>query len=407
MDECSSAIEFVDHRIEPFFPRRAYNTPKRALENGDRTELTIGFTCEVRPNRTMEVTVKTRVLIISDTHCAPLSKRDGKGKPLYPPFKAPLPSADLLIHCGDLTYCGHLNEYRESLDMLKEIDAPVKLVIAGNHDLSLDKDFVFSHIGKRKSGWKTVESRQAAETVVKQARDLWLAPDGRARMEGVTLLEEGVHEIDLPNGARINIYASPYTPEFHDFGFAYRRREDRFNPPEVSFVDAKNIAKCAVPSYSTSETPVDFLITHGPPYGRLDETARGDRAGCPHLLRALMRSRPLVCCFGHIHEGWGAERIRWSDQADVTATKSASLEAWKQRDWQDGIATGDEAIVRAEGDRKLAKLHHGVFHDLSTETGTGLSRGEETFLVNGSIMDVKYNPVNAPWVLDIDLPRAN
>lgn len=57
--------------------------------------------------------------------------------------------------------------------------------------------------------------------------------------------------------------------------------------------------------------PLDILLTHGPPYARLDETSRGDFAGCPHLLRALMRSRPLIHCFGHIHEGWGAERVKW------------------------------------------------------------------------------------------------
>lgn len=90
----------------------------------------------------MESTVKTRVIIISDTHGAPLSKKGGKGKPLYPPFKAPLPAADLLIHCGDLTNSDLIERYEDALDMLKEINAPVKLVIAGNRDLSLDKDFM-------------------------------------------------------------------------------------------------------------------------------------------------------------------------------------------------------------------------------------------------------------------------
>ena len=30
--------------------------------------------------------------------------------------------------------------------------------------------------------------------------------------------------------------------------------------------------------------------------------------------------------------------------------------------------------------------------------------GESTFFVNASIMDVSYKPVNAPWVIDLDLP---
>lgn len=67
--------------------------------------------------------VKTRVLIISDTHNAPLHPRDDDIPTA--PFKAPLPSADLLIHCGDLTMTGQLDEYHKTLDMLALIDAPV------------------------------------------------------------------------------------------------------------------------------------------------------------------------------------------------------------------------------------------------------------------------------------------
>ena len=73
---------------------------------------------------TMASTVRTRVLIISDTHNAPLSTKDDAPHPIAP-FKSPLPSADLLIHCGDLTMTGKLEEYHKTLDMLAEIDAPV------------------------------------------------------------------------------------------------------------------------------------------------------------------------------------------------------------------------------------------------------------------------------------------
>lgn len=33
-----------------------------------------------------------------------------------------------------------------------------------------------------------------------------------------------------------------------------------------------------------------------------------------------------------------------------------------------------------------------------------LQFGEETFFVNAAIMDVRYRPVNAPWLVDLDLP---
>jgi len=43
--------------------------------------------------------ISTRVLIISDTHCAQLLQQDD-AEAL--PFKEPLPEADVLIHCGML-----------------------------------------------------------------------------------------------------------------------------------------------------------------------------------------------------------------------------------------------------------------------------------------------------------------
>jgi len=194
--------------------------------------------------------------------------------------------------------------------MLREIEAPIKLVIPGNHDISLDRDYISKH---RERDEYTEEQ---ADSQRKQTRDFWTATDGKAKMEGVTFLDEGTHHVDLHNGASCTVYASPYTPEFCDWCFPYKRNEDRFNSPGTALSDSKAIAPYPVPGHATSPTPIDILVTHGPPYGRLDKTSRGDLAGCPHLLRALTRARPLIHCFGHIHEGWGAEVVSWSPDAD-------------------------------------------------------------------------------------------
>ena len=45
-----------------------------------------------------------------------------------------LPKADVAIHCGDLTDGSLLEEFRGAIRLLRDIDAPLKLVIAGNHD---------------------------------------------------------------------------------------------------------------------------------------------------------------------------------------------------------------------------------------------------------------------------------
>lgn len=93
--------------------------------------------------------IRTRLLIISDTH----------GKSLHDPaeepeeareyaFHSPLPSADVAIHCGDLTLSSHAREYQATFDVMREIDAPLKLVIPGNHDCSMDVDFWEKHVSK-------------------------------------------------------------------------------------------------------------------------------------------------------------------------------------------------------------------------------------------------------------------
>lgn len=69
--------------------------------------------------------VKTRFLIISDTHAEE-----------FPPI--PDLPVDVAIYCGDLTDESKLHEFQASLRLLQNIDAPLKLVIAGNHDLTLD-----------------------------------------------------------------------------------------------------------------------------------------------------------------------------------------------------------------------------------------------------------------------------
>ena len=43
--------------------------------------------------------------------------------------------------------------------------------------------------------------------------------------------------------------------------------------------------------------------------------------------------------------------------------------------------------------------------DLSKDGRAPLKFGEETLFVNACITDGHYNPTNAPWVIDLDLPK--
>lgn len=277
-------------------------------------------------------------------------------------------------------------------------------MIAGNHDLSLDRDFVFSHREQDPQRRQPPGmSGEQANARVNAARDLWTAANGRAKLEGVTYLDEGVHQIPLSNGALVNIYASPYTPEFWDWAFPYQLHEDRFNGPGTSLSDATNIAPYPMPTRSKVRNPIDIVMTHGPPWKRLDPTAKVEAVGCPHLLRALMRTRPALCCFGHIHEGWGAERLTWAGDAEDVPEKACSISEWKEGVWKEGVDGAKTASVKVDVD--LAKEKHAVFVDVSEDGGNAIQPEKETLFVNAAIMDVAYRPVNAPWVVDLDLPR--
>jgi Icc-related predicted phosphoesterase len=54
--------------------------------------------------------------------------------------------------------------------------------------------------------------------------------------------------------------------------------------------------------YSTIPSGTDILISHGPPQGILD-----GGAGCAALRRAVIRVKPRLHCFGHVHTAYGTQ----------------------------------------------------------------------------------------------------
>jgi hypothetical protein len=148
--------------------------------------------------------IKTRFLILSDTHnAAPIQNESNRDVA----FRPPLPKADVLLHCGDLTMVGRMHEYEATLEMLKGIDAPLKLVIAGNHDISLD------HRYYARKGQYMQRLNAPDEDMPRRARELWTGE--RARAAGVTYLDEGTYSFVLSNGAKLRVRLS-MLHEFED-----------------------------------------------------------------------------------------------------------------------------------------------------------------------------------------------
>ncbi|KAF5678469.1 metallophosphoesterase domain-containing protein [Fusarium circinatum] len=321
----------------------------------------------------MSSLIKTRILILSDTHGLRFEEN-----------KKPLAPVDLVIHCGDLTEDSKLRGFRETIQLLKEIDAPTKIVIAGNHDFSLD-DGAFKD--------KIAEASRVAQEDLEQSIKDEYGDYGEAKRllieadHGIIFLDEGAHEIRLQNGALVKVYASPYTPVTSgstDWGFQYNGGH--------GFAIPKGI---------------DIVVTHGPPHGIMDMTPERQRIGCPQLFSAIAKSQPRIHCFGHVHSGWGAKIVSWRSQisenpshfSDIDNAKSRVIESLprlQETKWEsseDRKARKDR-LQRYESQRCcVASYCHGDEERLAPG---------ETLFVNAALMGSK-GLTQYPWLVEIDL----
>ncbi|KAL6853029.1 hypothetical protein ACO1O0_007579 [Amphichorda felina] len=335
-----------------------------------------------------QITVSTRVLILADTH----------GKTLGDNWPRPNDNEfDLVIHCGDLTQESKLSEFSATLEVLKSINAPLKLVIAGNHELTLDSPTYQKHLNQ--AGLKADDPAVLKEYgAVGEARQLLESADG-----SIKLLDEGTHNFTLPNGASITIYASPWTPrkggtlEYDEAGWAfqYNRRD-----PTAS-------SSAAEPGHKFDiATGTDIVVTHGPPHGVLDYVNR-ERAGCPDLFAAVARARPRLHCFGHIHRAWGAKLVAWrggldpardmpSHFTDIDNERSVVMQKWAGLRPQvlDGSTKMSEELVKFERE------------GFTDATPPLIMPGEQTMFVNAAVEGDEDVPVQPPMVVNLELPRA-
>ncbi|KAL2167459.1 hypothetical protein VTG60DRAFT_1210 [Thermothelomyces hinnuleus] len=325
--------------------------------------------------------IKTRFLILSDAHAE-------RG------LTAPDVAVDVAIRCGDLTDESKLSEFRTSLELLKSIKAPLKLVIAGNHDFTLDTP------ASKKKADHAISTFSITPDLVKQeygdygeARQLF----AEAASSNIILLDEGTHHFNLQNGASLTVYASPYTPSLEaDWGFQYRRG------------DKHNFALDGA----------DVVITHGPPMGVLDFTASKQRGGCDQLFAAVARSRPRLHCFGHIHEGCGSKLITWrgdkssespshfSDVDNGASTVIESLATLGPTRWD----STQEVLEKEERLRAFKQLGYRATSHYGSDPLRvhPLTPGRQTLFVNAAVQSLsESNGPHLPWVVEIGLPPAD
>ncbi|KAI9820803.1 MAG: hypothetical protein M1827_005174 [Pycnora praestabilis] len=363
---------------------------------------------------------------------------------------------------------GRLSEHRAAFDLIASSTASLKIVIAGNHDITLDEGFYAEHWREKhgakgelqegleewlvERGLRTEEGAKKEDVV--KCREVWCGEE--ARRNGIVYLEEGVRTFEVANGAKFTIYTSPHQPFFQNWAFNYHAHTtDRFNPCPPNPTPIHPSSSTSAPQTFTPQHPppnsipshpaIDILLTHGPPsilIPSLSSTTSGLDVGCPHLARAVRRARPRLHVFGHIHEGYGMRRVRWTD-------RPGALESWggggggggggqvqkgEGDDSPQGVMEAVEAVNEIEGvpmgpGDGEERGEWGRYVDLSCSgAGAGAERsraeadssagngkehrkregefGRETVFVNASCVDVHYEMVNRPWLLDLELPAV-
>jgi Icc-related predicted phosphoesterase len=167
-----------------------------------------------------------------------------------------------LLNAGDFTmFSRSMMAVADFNAWLGELPHRHKIVVPGNHEFFLEAD-----------------------------------PTKRSMLSNATvLINEGI-EIE-----GLRIWGSPVTP-LHGGAFGMSSTDDRRR------------------LYAQIPEDTDVLVTHGPPLGMLDSPPGGEfHGGCRELLEAVVRVKPKLHVFGHVH---GAHGIL---QTETTTFVNAAL----------------------------------------------------------------------------------
>ncbi|KAI9702189.1 MAG: hypothetical protein M1820_006271 [Bogoriella megaspora] len=313
---------------------------------------------ELRRDLSLAQTRTTRIVCVSDTHNS--SPKHGGWK---------LPKGDILIHAGDLTNQGTFSELQKTVQWIEDAPYENKIVIAGNHDITLDTEFYARN-------WQSFHNkgRQDAQT----CRNLL------TESSSIAYLENSTAQIDLSSSTnlhtQLSIFGSPFVPSRGLWAFGYDHT--------------------ATTMWDNIPTETDIVVTHTPPKGFCDKSPKwGDEAGCPQLTAALARVKPLLAVCGHCHEGRGAARVEWVSNQGNSIVRN---EAEKMTEPQ---FKATEVPLQSNGAGNQLKI---PVDGCDLNKGKQASRLNDTYVVNAAIVatshGIKPKRFNQPIVIDIDLP---
>lgn len=247
--------------------------PTRAWQEISKTQRVIKIA--YKPPKTENTDIsKIRIVCLSDTHS------------LQSYIKFDIPNGDILIHSGDFSKCGKLQEVQEFNEWLGTLPHQHKLVIAGNHELSFDSSFThpFSNSNQRsKHSSGLLDTMPTLGHSKESLQESISTQNIKDHLTNCTYLEDSGIEL-----YGLKFWGSPWQPEFCRWAFNLKRGQE--------ILDKWNL----IPD------DIDILITHTPPIGFNDLCCSKVRAGDVELLMTVQkRVKPKYHIYGHVHEAYG------------------------------------------------------------------------------------------------------
>lgn len=217
---------------------------------------------------------KIRIVAMSDTHA------------LTRHLKFDVPDGDIFIHAGDFSACGEINEIVEFNEWLGELPHQHKIVISGNHELSLDPTFTHpltAHSCGHRSKQSLFDEIPLLGHEKEKLEEVVNTKNVKNALTNCTYLEDSGVEL-----YGIKFWGTPWQPEFCRWAFNLKRGQE------------------ILQKWNLIPSDTDILITHTPPVGFNDLCFDGVRAGCVELLTTIQkRVKPKYNIFGHVHESYG------------------------------------------------------------------------------------------------------
>ncbi|KEY63905.1 hypothetical protein S7711_10215 [Stachybotrys chartarum IBT 7711] len=213
---------------------------------------------------------RLRIVCVSDTHNDNCTKS--------------IPDADIVIHSGDMTDYGTIEELRDAYRWIAALPHKVKIVIAGNHDIGLDKEH---------------------KLYLPEAVELFTSESAQAAGIHYIDRQSKVIPLDTNYSRTLSVYGNPAQPDFlkSSYAFTYLPHPS----PEAS--DAWKTAPVV-------GTAASIWVTHGGPLGHLDWIPIPSLRGCEIQAQAVAKARPVLAVFGHFHISHGVELVTWKQEGE-------------------------------------------------------------------------------------------